>query len=203
MTHTDAASTPTPQPVQQDRQTSEPPPLDLEDVSRPAENAGADAAWSNFQGHLALALSDLDEDEFLELSHKGTDQSILIVAQGGYGMRAEAFANAYLPADHLSSQQSVAGMVGMGWHAPTRSLAGYVDADGSRNYFVDLAAPVPYAWLAELIVKTFRGAYYVRHPSRLEYRAASHADNTLTIRFPTLRIKRKVTAAVRPMQGWS
>jgi len=42
-----------------------------------------------------------------------------------------------------------------------------------------------------------------RHPSRLEYRAASHADNTLTIRFPTLRIKRKVATPVRQMQGRS
>ncbi len=55
-------------------------------------------SWRTFRLRLAVALADLDEDEYLVVSHKrkGTKYFVHFAAQGAHGTRAEAVSNAYL-----------------------------------------------------------------------------------------------------------
>jgi hypothetical protein len=61
--------------------------------------------------------------------------------------------------------------------------------DGSSNYFLDLARPVPYDLLAGLAVITFKEVFGVAHPGELEYNAFS--TDRMSVRFPHLGLKRR------------
>jgi T3SS (YopN, CesT) and YbjN peptide-binding chaperone 3 len=153
------------------------------------------AAWEEFQQHLAEVLPDLSEDEYLVITRKQTNQFVQFAAQGRHGMRAETVGNAYLERDAQLSADSVASLVTMGWHAPTlkptRTSQEEDPPDGSPNFFVDAATPVPHGHLAALAVKALREVYRVGHPGQLEYIAASSVDEWVSIRFPSLGIKRE------------
>ena len=64
-----------------------------------------------------------------------------------------------------------------GWRAPTNLPDEFgFDPDGSPNYFLDLANPVPLHELAALAVSTLANVHGARHPSDLEYSTGS-VDN--------------------------
>jgi hypothetical protein len=157
-----------------------------------AEGPPSAAAWQAFERHLGEALSDLSEDEHLVIIQKGTARYVQFVAQGRHGMRAEAVANAFLPPKAQLAPEATAALTSIGWRAPTYVLAKRLKepADGSCNFYLDAAAPVPFNRLSALGVRTLREAYGVRHPGELEYSATSTLDDTLDIRFPSLRLKR-------------
>jgi hypothetical protein len=168
-------------------ESSEPPRLPESPVSA--------AAWEEFQRHLTEVLPDLSEDEYLIITRKQTNQFVQFAAQGRHGMRAETVGNAYLePATQLTAA-SVASLVTMGWRAPTlkpkRTSQEEEPPDGSPNFFLDAATPVPYGHLAALAVKALREVYRVGHPGQLEYTGASSVDDWVSIRFPSLGIKRE------------
>jgi hypothetical protein len=154
---------------------------------------GADQAWLQFAGDLALCLADLDEDDYLIIERKRADHYVQFAGQGAFGMRAEAMCNAYVhDPDAALTEEDYQHMRGLGWkgatETPGENVSAQSDPDGSPNFFIDAGLPVDFAALAGVAVATFREIYHVRHPKRLQYSAFS-SDKT-QIRFPTLRIKR-------------
>ena len=146
-------------------------------------------AWKRFACELANALRGLEEDEWLILSLKRRNRFVQFMNQGGAGFRAEAVSDFYLEdGDHLSEHDHGA-LLGLGWDAPTNlpDELGY-RPDGSPNYFLDLANPVPLDELALLAANTLLHVYGAEHPNALEYSTGSQ-DRTL-IRFPNLGIRR-------------
>lgn len=63
------------------------------------------------------------------------------------------------------------------------------DADGSPNYHIDLARPVPLEEVAAVVVLTLRHVHRAGHPGMLEYEARSTGG--VSIRFPHLLIRRR------------
>ena len=75
------------------------------------------------------------------------------------------------------------------WEAPTNLPDEFGHRpDGSPNYFVDLADPVPLDELAALAVATLADVHGAMHPNALEY-STGGGDNR-SIRFPNLEIRR-------------
>jgi hypothetical protein len=111
-------------------------------------------AWPAFDEALAEGLAALTEDQFLVMSVKrcrsssadgvdGAARFVQFVAQGAYGLRAEAASNNYLVgADRLGPEQEDA-LVAIGWQPPTSDAdtAPIDDPDGSPNHFRDWPAP--------------------------------------------------------------
>ena len=159
------------------------------------ETPTAEAEWHQFTHDLALCLRDLDEDEYLVISHKRADYYVQFAAQGRFGMRAEAACNLYIePPDARLTVQDYDLMTKLGWHRaadlPPNVAAAGRSPDGAPNFFVDYPDPVDFEGLAAMATVTFRDVYKLYHPGQLEYKAFGR-DGT-TIRFPTLRIKRAV-----------
>ena len=146
-------------------------------------------AWKRFAYELGNALRGLEEDEWLILSLKRRNRFVQFMSQGGAGFRAEAVSDFYLKdGDHLSERDRES-LLELGWDAPTNLPDEFGHRpDGSPNYFVDLANPVPLDDLAVLAVNTLLRVYGAEHPNALEY-ATGSADKA-SIRFPGLGIRR-------------
>jgi len=151
-------------------------------------------AWKCFAYELANALRALEEDEWLILSRKHRNRFVQVMNQGGAGFRAEAVSDFYLEdGDHLSEHDHGA-LLELGWDAPINLPDEFGHRpDGSPNYFLDLAHPVPLDELALLAVNTLLHVHGAVHPNALEYSTGS-MDNA-SIRFPNLGIRRAGAAA--------
>jgi tetratricopeptide (TPR) repeat protein len=154
-------------------------------------------AWVEFQRNLASALEDLEDDEFLIIASKAEPYFVQFAAQGRHAMRAEAVSNSFITADAKLPAAACENLLRLGWNAPTYVPAKGVEepADGSPNYYLDAATPVPHARLAALAIKTLRQIYRVRHPGELTYKAKAFAEDKTSIRFPMLKIQREAAAA--------
>ena len=151
-----------------------------------------DAAWMTLAGAIASCLTELQEDEFLIISFKRANYFVQFAAQGSFGMRAEASCNSFIEPEASLIDDQYAAMARLGWQRATELLSEHGvsgDPDGSPNFFVDLVTPVNHVALGQLAVATFRTVYGVTHPGDLEY--SSVGENGLSIRFPTLGLKRR------------
>jgi hypothetical protein len=151
----------------------------------------AERAWADLEASLAQVLGDLDEDEFLVVSHKTSEVFVQFAAQGRDGMRAEAVSNDYLGERSQLSRRAIRGMLTFGWSAPTHDAATEDSAhpnEGSPNFYLDVKHPVAFLTLARMAVRTLREIYGLRHPRQLQYDAFDDAGNQ--IRFPSLQLKR-------------
>lgn len=150
-------------------------------------------AWKQFVDRLVTALVALDEDEFMVLGIKGTSRYVQIMDQGAYGIRMEAVSDYYLPEDEHLSEEDYAALMKLGWCAPTQlpdAVGG--GAEGSPNYFLDLARPVPYGEVAVMAARTLANVHGAAHPGCLQYDARS--TRGMSIRFPHLPIRRRPSA---------
>jgi hypothetical protein len=145
-------------------------------------------AWERFEHELALALAALEEDEWLILSLKQRQRFVQFVNQGDAGLRAETVSDYYLEEGDQLSDGDRALLLKLGWDAPTNlpDAFGY-RPDGSPNYFVDLAHPVPCDELAALAVATLKTVHGAVHPGVLEYATGGFGAGP---RFPNLGIRR-------------
>ena len=162
------------------------------EAQRPRETPTTSAAWKELQQHLAETLADLAEDEYLIIEDKHTQRFVQFMAQGRHGMRAEAVSNAFLTPAAQLSKETIAALLSLGWQAPTYDMSD-VDVeppDGSPNFFLDLTEPVSHRELAALAVVTLRDHYGVRYPGELQYTGKSACDDSVSVRFPSLRLKR-------------
>ncbi len=145
----------------------------------------ADQEWARFTGDLALCLSDLREDEYLVIGCKRVNYYVQFAGQGQFGLRMEAAGNNFIkPEKAKLSEEDYVATVKLGWSLPTEKSS---NPDGSPNFFLYLASPVPFERAAGLAVQTFRQIYGISHPRRLVYKAFNSADTP--IRFSSLRIK--------------
>jgi hypothetical protein len=146
-------------------------------------------AWAQFTKALAGALDELEEDEWLVLAKKGSNRFVQFMNQGDSGFRAESVSDFYLGDDERLSECDRRTLLDLGWDAPTRLPDAFGHApDGSPNYFLDLAPPIPLLELAALAVTTLIRVHGAWHPNELEYSTGSR--DRRSIRFPGLRIRR-------------
>jgi hypothetical protein len=73
---------------------------------------------------------------------------------------------------------------------PDELEPGGMKADGSPNYFMDAARPVPFDLLAQLATSSLRDIFAAKHPGNLAYRAMNATGDS--IRFPNLGIRQRV-----------
>ena len=140
-----------------------------------------------------MALAALEEDEHLLLQVKGTHRYVQFMDQGGYGMRAETVSDYYLPEGEHLGEADYRYLMKLGWHAPTLVPGTSVEgADGSPNYYLDLARPLPLEDVAVMAVLTLIHVHRASHPGELEYEARSSGG--MSIRFPHLIIRRRIPA---------
>jgi hypothetical protein len=108
-------------------------------------------------------------------------------------MRAEVVSDFYVPEEQQLSRKQYEMLLGLGWHAPTNLRdeleAGGRRSNGSPNYFLDLAQPVPFSIVADIGVKTLRDVYKAGHPGYLQYSAFYRGGDS--IRLPNLGIQRR------------
>jgi len=137
----------------------------------------AEQAWEDFERDLAAALEMLAEDEYLAVERKRTNLYVQFSAQGAFGMRAEAVSNTFLSGADTLSAVACEHLIEIGWNAPTYVPEDGVPepADGSCNFYIDAANPVPWAYVAGLAVRTLREVHSARHPGDLQY-SAKDAD---------------------------
>ncbi|MDT3679251.1 MAG: hypothetical protein ROZ64_10510 [Burkholderiaceae bacterium] len=152
----------------------------------------SEEAWSPFVYQLHASISALEENEYLIVSIKRSNYFVQFAAQGAFGMRMEAVSTFYLPEGQSLDDAKHALLLEMGWHAPTNvpdDLELDHPPDGSPNYFLDVAAPVPFEALTLLAVNTLISIYGASHPLQLEYTAFGEGETS--IRFPTLGIRQR------------
>jgi hypothetical protein len=153
----------------------------------------AEEAWKDFTLRLAAALAALEEDEYLLLQVKGTSRYVQLMDQGAFGLRVESVSDYYLPEGEHLGVEDLRTLLGLGWRAPTQVPGtSREDADGSPNYHIDLARPVPLEEVAAVVVLTLRHVHRAGHPGMLEYEARSTGG--VSIRFPQLMVRRRVGA---------
>jgi hypothetical protein len=152
----------------------------------------AEEAWAEFERDLASTLEILEEDEYLVVERKHTDLYVQFYAQGKFGMRVEAVSNAFLEDAERLTPAACEDLVAMGWNAPTYvRVEGLPEpADGSCNFYIDVANPIPWQHVAALAVRTLREAHSARHPGDLQYSAFNEDGEAVEI--DSLPIKLKV-----------
>jgi len=154
-----------------------------------------DTVWRTFEAALAEVLLALEEDEYLILQSKRHQHYVQFAGEGAHGMRVEAVSNAFIdnPADRLSDVQHQR-IAALGWDGPAENAPCPNAPPGfsvEGNFYVDAAAPVPAAQVAELACATLRHVYGVHHPGELEYVAFHGAGDD--IRFPSLQMRRRAS----------
>ena len=115
----------------------------------------------------------LGDDQYLVIAQKRTNRFVQFAGQGRFGMRIEVVSNQFLDPHKRLSRAQESELMALGWHPPTyvrRALPGE-PTDGSCNYYIDAATPVPVELVARLAVYTLQRVFGVRHPGDLEYRA--------------------------------
>ena len=151
-------------------------------ASRPDPSRKVSSAWAPFAESLASVLEQLQEDQFLVLSAKGSNRFVQFYAQGAFGMRAEAVSNEYLRGRDRLGVAQIVRLGELGWLVPSgtsRTSTPQNDPDGSPNHYINVAVPVPFGELASLAVRTLREVMAVPHPQFLEYSALDTRGNIL------------------------
>jgi len=167
--------------------------------ARSANQPSAAEAWREFEQTLASVLAIMEEDQFIVLMVKRDYPFVQFAAQGGYGLRAEAVSNNYLPRKHKLSESQIATLGDLGWYPPTgtpEEATPDKQPEGAPNYFQDFAQPVPWDDVAELAVKTFIEVFGVCHPGHLQYDAFDAEGRKILL--PTLKIAARASAPSEP-----
>jgi hypothetical protein len=162
-----------------------------------------DEGWSTFRRSLGEALRALEEDEYLIIHARAENYFVQFAGQGDHGMRAEAVSNTFITQSARLSDEACQELRNLGWSPPTYvpSEGTQEPAEGSSNFYVDAAVPVPYARLATLAVKTLRAIYHIHHPGELAY--TSFSRDGVSIRLPGLTITRDPASSGRSGNGTS
>jgi len=147
--------------------------------------------WCPFAERLAEALSVMDEDQYLIISSKTDNRYVQFSAQGSFGMRAETVSNTYLDDAHRHSDEDLLMLRSFGWNDPTSGpgVPPTADPDGSPNHYREWAAPVDFADIAILAVRTLIEVLDIAAPGWLHYSAFDTDDREILI--PGLRLKKQ------------
>ena len=148
-------------------------------------------AWKELVSRLAIALSGLEEDDFLILAIKQSNAFVQFSAQGSFGMRVEATSNTFLTDREELTSEAQERLFACGWQTPTyvKKRDEKEPPDGSCNYYIDLDMPLSFGPIAALAATTLRDIYGARYPGELSYKSFSR-DGT-QLRHPILGLKRE------------
>jgi hypothetical protein len=154
--------------------------------------------WSRFTSALALALTELEVDQFLVLEARRHPGYYVQFAQGGpSGMRSEAVSNRYLEDFERLDDEAEAQLAALGWRPPRPEHDGR--PEGPPNWYRDWDPPVPYAEVADLAAATLRSVYEVSGPPYLTYNAFHRSGAKVVL--PNLGIVRSETVeTTAPLQ---
>ena len=149
-------------------------------------------AWKALRKSLAQCLHGLEHQEFLIISHRGSNRFVQFASNGNGDLRMEATANVFIePARYVLTIDDFAQMERLGWNKAPQQMAERDGddvqdslADSSPNFFVDTMGASSWKKVARRAVRTLRDVYGIKHPRQLEY-SAFHPSGT-TLRFPTL-----------------
>jgi Tfp pilus assembly protein PilF len=157
----------------------------------PRGPAPAPGPWAVLRRSLADALRVLEADEYLILAATAKNHFVQFSAQGAAGMRIEAVSNNYLEREDRLSSEACRALRAMGWRPPTYDPAAVSShpRTGSPNFHHDFDAPVPFARLATLAVRTLRTIYGIQRPEELTY-TCFHMEGE-RIRLPLLGLARE------------
>ncbi len=112
-------------------------------------------------------MADLEEDQYLVVSVRRRPHYYVQFAQGGpKGFRAETVSNAFLPGDEHLDNHEQGELLVLGWQPPQPDVEG-----SGPNYHRDWEAPVPFAEVSALAVRTLNKVMSVARPGLLSYKA--------------------------------
>lgn len=83
---------------------------------QPSPTFGCD--WQPFANHLAAALSQLRDKQYLILEVAHRQRYVQFAVQGTSGLRAEVVSNAYLPESDQLGADVIESLKIAGWYAP-------------------------------------------------------------------------------------
>lgn len=149
------------------------------------------AAWPPFARKLSAVLGKLEEDQYLILSVKQSNQYVQFAAQGSFGMRAETTSNSYLSESRQLTEAQIARLIDAGWHPPSGAPADATpekSPDGSPNFFIDFPVPKTFRVVAKAAVTTLAEILRIPHPGFLEYELFDADGNAFAL--PELGLKR-------------
>lgn len=152
------------------------------------------AHWQAFGERLQTELSRMVEDQFLVITIKETNRFVQFAAQGAKGMRAEATSNHFLSGRERLDAKEMRALVKLGWHSPTGSPEEATperDPNGSSNFFLDIAHPIDFEYLAALAIRSLSEVYGAPHEGFLQYAAFEYGGGSFAL--PALQIKREST----------
>ena len=168
-------------------------------AKRSASQQSVTEAWREFEQNLAGVLASMAEDQFLVLMVKRAYPFVQFAAQGGYGLRAEAISNNFLPRKDKLSESQIATLGNLGWYPPTgtpEETTADKQPDGSPNYFREFAQPVPWHEAGRFAVRTFTEVFDVHHPGYLQYDAFDVEGRKILL--PTLKIAARASVPSKP-----
>jgi hypothetical protein len=149
-------------------------------------------AWQPFAESLAGVLGALQEDNYLIIAVKHSHQFVQFAHQGAFGLRIETTSNSYLPKLQQLGKKQIKRLLDMGWGQATGTAeesTPEADPDGSPNFFVEFAPPVPLHEVADFAARTLVEIWRVPHPGWMEYKAFNADGEDLS--FPQLKLRRE------------
>lgn len=159
-------------------------------IDKPNAANRLSVTWPPFADRLAAVLAQLEEDQYLIVSVKGSNRFVQFAAQGFFGMRVETTSNSYLAKAEQLNKRQVATLIDAGWNDPTgapEETTPEKDPDGSPNFFLEFANPVAFDEVANLTVCTFAEILRVPYPGSLQYQAFDSEGRALAL--PELGLK--------------
>lgn len=161
-------------------------------------------AWKLFERKLELLLANLNENSYLIISIKQSNQLIQFVAQGSYGTRVETISNHFLFEEEQLDSKQIASLIKIGWHSPTgtpEEATPEDDPDGSPNFFVDYPANTDFSEHAGLAVQTFAKILRVQHPRFLQIKAFDANGTKLNLKKLGLQVAPPVEQEAELKEG--
>lgn len=132
--------------------------------------------WDTLTSAVAQALGELEDGNFLIISHRHINHYVQVAGSDIGEFRIEAVSNPYIdPPSAVLTTEQYARMDKLGWGRatwdPEKTASGERPSTGSPNFFVDVPEDTSPLSVAETLVRTLREVYGIKHPSQLHYNA--------------------------------
>ncbi len=132
--------------------------------------------WRSLSRAVAISLANLEEGDFLIISHRRLNYYVQVAGQGEHGLRVEAVSNTYIepPSAALTTEQ-YARMRTLGWHRATEHPPELKKrrrkVDGSPNFYRQAAVSEDVQGVADVMIRTLQEVYDIATPTLLQYQA--------------------------------
>jgi hypothetical protein len=154
-------------------------------ISRCRVSVNADGPdWALFTKKLALFLSNLENDQYLIISAKGSNRFVQFACHGEEGMRVEVASNQFLKGKDRLRRRQISWLLANEWNAPTGDLKKATpkkDPSGSPNYFVDLPVSVGADDIARRAVEALVNGLEIQSSGSLTHEAFDATGKAIRI----------------------